>query len=132
MGIENQSNKTAQILVVDDSKIVRNQMFQILQDLGYQVLLAEDGEDCLQKVHQHDDIKMIFLDVNMPKLDGLEVIDELAKEGRTKDIAVIMVTTESSIDMANRVKEAGAKGWVTKPISSSIAKSLTDKFAKSS
>jgi two-component system chemotaxis response regulator CheY len=103
------------ILVVDDSDALRNQVSRALEAAGFDVLQAKDGLDGLTQA-QATDLAMILLDVNMPGLSGLDVLDRLCADGTTDKTPVLMLTTEAHETMVVRAKNAGAKGWVIKPV----------------
>jgi two-component system chemotaxis response regulator CheY len=80
---------------------------------GYQVIEAEDGADGIEKLKANKDVAMVISDVNMPNMNGLEMVEKLKAEGNT--VPVIMLTTEGAPDLIQRAKAAGAKGWLVKP-----------------
>ena len=104
------------VLVVDDSEAIRNQVSRALQGAGFDVSLAIDGLDALDRA-QAADLSMILLDVNMPGLSGLDLLDRLSANGTTKRVPVLMLTTEAQAAMVARAQNAGAKGWMIKPVS---------------
>lgn len=101
------------IMIVDDSKTIRQQVSFTLTKGGYQVVEAEDGQDGLEKLKANQDVAMIISDVNMPNMNGLEMVEKLKANGNT--VPVIMLTTEGAADLIQRAKAAGAKGWLVKP-----------------
>lgn len=101
------------IMIVDDSKTIRQQVSFTLTKGGYQVVEAEDGQDGLEKLKANADVAMIISDVNMPNMNGLEMVEKLKANGNT--VPVIMLTTEGAADLIQRAKAAGAKGWLVKP-----------------
>lgn len=101
------------IMIVDDSKTIRQQVSFTLTKGGYQVVEAEDGQDGLEKLKANQDVAMIISDVNMPNMNGLEMVEKLKAVGNT--VPVIMLTTEGAADLIQRAKAAGAKGWLVKP-----------------
>jgi len=90
----------SKILVVDDSSTVRDEVAGFLKKNGLDVDTAVDGRDGLAKLKASPGIKLVISDVNMPNMDGLNII---------------MLTTESSPAMKERGKAAGVKGWIVKP-----------------
>jgi len=102
------------VLVVDDSRTIRQQVGFTLTKEGYTVLEAEDGEDGLAKL-KGATVNMIISDVNMPKMDGLTMVETIRSNEEYKFIPIIMLTTESSGDKIERAKKAGASGWLVKP-----------------
>jgi len=102
------------ILVVDDSNTIRQQLAFALTRAGYEVIEAGDGREGLNQIAGNPDIAMIICDVNMPKMNGLEMIEEIAKN-KSSFAPVIMLTTEGGNELIERAKKSGAKGWLVKP-----------------
>lgn len=105
----------AQILVVDDSSTVRNEVGDFLKKNGLEVLLAVDGRDGLVKLKGDAGIKLVLSDVNMPNMDGLTMAEKIRSELNNNSVNIIMLTTENSPIMKERGKAAGIKGWIVKP-----------------
>lgn len=105
----------AQILVVDDSSTVRNEVGDFLKKNGLIVTLAVDGQDGLAKLKADPSIKLVVSDVNMPNMDGLTMAERIRGELKNSAVNIIMLTTESSPTMKERGKAAGIKGWIVKP-----------------
>jgi len=105
----------AQVLVVDDSSTVRNEVGDFLKNNGLSVALAVDGKDGLVKLQADPGIKLIVCDVNMPNMDGLTMCEKVRSELNNATVNIIMLTTENSPAMKERGKAAGVKGWIVKP-----------------
>ncbi|MCJ8270763.1 MAG: response regulator [Psychrosphaera sp.] len=105
----------AQILVVDDSATVRNEVGSFLQQQGLNIETAVDGKDGLDKLKRDSGIKLVISDVNMPNMDGLTMVEKVRNELGNKAVNIIMLTTESDPRMKERGKAAGVKGWIVKP-----------------
>ena len=105
----------AQVLVVDDSSTVRNEVGDFLKNNGMTVALAVDGKDGLVKLQADPGIKLIVCDVNMPNMDGLTMAEKVRGELNNSTVNIIMLTTENSPAMKDRGKAAGIKGWIVKP-----------------
>ncbi|WP_421775004.1 response regulator [Gracilimonas sp.] len=103
-------------LVVDDSKIMRSQVKRALDQLliaDFEFEEAMDGEDALGKFN--DDIQMLFVDWNMPKMTGVELARAIRDKGYA-DIPIIMVTAEKSMGKVDKaLNEGGANEYITKP-----------------
>lgn len=102
------------ILVVDDSETIRQQVAGALGPAGFAVIEAADGVIALERAFAND-ISMVILDVNMPRLGGLEVLEKLKADERTARVPVLMLTTEAQQSMIERAKKAGAAAWLVKP-----------------
>ena len=101
------------ILVVDDERAIRNSLKEILGDEGYDVDVAEDGAIGLEMAgKQHFDV--IFCDIKMPNMDGMEVLENLEKEGT--DAAVVMISGHGDIDSAVDCIKKGAFDFIQKPL----------------
>lgn len=102
------------ILVVDDSETVRQVLQLSLSTAGFDVIEAEDGVDALEKLADAR-IDMLITDLNMPNMDGLELIKRVRKEGSHRFTPIVMLTTESSEQKKQAGRAAGASGWIVKP-----------------
>lgn len=102
------------ILIVDDSETVRQVLQLALGNAGYQVVEAEDGFDALGKLSEAQ-VDMLITDLNMPNMDGLELIKKVREGGQHKFTPIVMLTTESSEEKKKAGREAGASGWIVKP-----------------
>ncbi len=101
------------ILVVDDERLVRWSLRQKCEEWGYQVLEAEAGEPGL-RLAQHESPDLVLLDVRLPDLSGLEVLDQLKKNGDAR--AVIMITADPQLDDVKAALKLGAYDFVGKPL----------------
>lgn len=102
------------ILVVDDSETVRQVLQLTLSKAGFDVVEAEDGVDALNKL-SNQPVDMVVTDLNMPNMDGLELIKKVRAEGEYRFTPIVMLTTESSEEKKKAGREAGASGWIVKP-----------------
>ena len=101
------------IMTVDDSSSVRQMVGFTLKDAGYEVLEAVDGKDALAKLS--GTVDMIITDLNMPNMDGIELIRQVRTLPDYKFIPIVMLTTESQAEKKQAGKDAGATGWIVKP-----------------
>lgn len=102
------------ILTVDDSAGVRRMVGLALSGAGYEVIEAVDGNDALSKL-DGSPVHMVITDLNMPNLDGIELIREVRNNPAYKFIPIIMFTTESQETKKREGRAAGATGWIVKP-----------------
>jgi two-component system chemotaxis response regulator CheY len=106
------------VLVIDDSETIRQQVKQALAGTGYQIIEAVDGLDGLEKLRSMGDLDMALCDVNMPRMNGLEMIAEAQRAGLK--IPIVMLTTEGQPSLIKRARESGAKGWIVKPFKAEL------------
>jgi two-component system chemotaxis response regulator CheY len=102
------------ILAVDDSASMRQMVSFTLRTAGYDVTEAVDGEDALDKVRAHD-FDLVLTDQNMPRLDGIGLTRALRDTPKFKATPILILTTESSDQMKQAGRAAGATGWLVKP-----------------
>ncbi len=101
------------IMTVDDSASVRQMVCLTLKDAGYAVIEACDGKDALAKLT--GPVDMIVTDLNMPNMDGIELIRSVRALPQYKFVPIVMLTTESQASKKEEGKSAGATGWILKP-----------------
>jgi len=102
------------ILMVDDSASVRQMMSFTLQNAGYEVIEARDGQEALE-IYPTSGANMLITDLNMPKMDGYGLIEEVRRHPGSRFLPIIMLTTESEQGKRDQAKALGASGWITKP-----------------
>lgn len=101
------------ILIVDDSETIRQSVASALETAGFQVLQARDGLEGIERI-LGDKPAMVILDVNMPRLNGLDMLERL--DLKSSNLPVLLLTTEVQPSMIARAKQAGARGWMVKPV----------------
>ncbi len=102
------------ILAVDDSASMRQMVSFTLKSAGYQVVEAVDGQDALEKVSDKS-FDLVLTDQNMPRMDGLSLTKALRGSDRYRATPILILTTESSDQMKQAGRAAGATGWLVKP-----------------
>lgn len=109
----------AKILIVDDSATIRHQLRTCLTEAGYEVIEADNGAVGLQKA-RCEVFDLMIVDVNMPVMNGLEMLAAIQEiEGR-EEVPSFVLTTESSREMVARGKKCGAVAWIVKPFKPKI------------
>lgn len=103
------------ILVVDDSKTVRNLVAFILKSEGFKVTTAEDGLDGLEKLYSMQQIDLIISDVNMPRMDGFTFIRSVREQDTYKDVPIIILSTEGQEKDIQTGMGFGANLYMVKP-----------------
>lgn len=102
------------ILAVDDSASMRQMVSFTLKNAGYSVVEAVDGEDAFDKAKTRE-FDLVLTDQNMPRLDGIGLTRKLREHPNFKATPILILTTESSDQMKQAGRAAGATGWLVKP-----------------
>lgn len=102
------------ILAIDDSPTMRNMLRLALSGEDYDITLAVDGVDGIEKLAEADPA-VVITDINMPRLDGFGVIDQVRQSPTHPNVPILVLTTESGQELKQRAKAAGATGWIVKP-----------------
>ena len=102
------------IRAVDDSPTVRQVLQLSLEEAGYKVVAATDGEDALKKL-ELDCVDLIVTDLDMPRMDGINLIRQVRNRPGNRFMPIIMLTSESLPEKKQAGKAAGASGWINKP-----------------
>ena len=117
------------ILTVDDSASVRQMVAFTLRKAGYEVVEAVDGKDGLGKVAS-EKFDLIITDLNMPNVDGLQLIATTRKTAGYSFTPILMLTTESQAEKKDAGRKAGATGWIVKPFNAEQLISVVQKLVK--
>ncbi len=105
---------SVKVLAIDDSRTIRELLRATLESQGFIYECAVDGVDGVEKfgIFNPD---VVITDINMPRLDGFGVIEQLRGAPVATSVPIIVLTTEYSDDMKARARDAGATGWMVKP-----------------
>ncbi|MDL1970011.1 MAG: response regulator [Candidatus Desulfofervidaceae bacterium] len=105
------------ILIVDDSATMRKVILRTIRQSGYKVdeiIEAGNGKEALEKVKSNK-IDLIMTDINMPEMNGLEMIEILKSLPKTREIPILVISTEGAEDIVGKAKAMGVNGFVRKP-----------------
>jgi CheY-like chemotaxis protein len=105
--------KPKKVLVVDDSKLLHRMFEMMLRQ--YPLVHAYDGREALDLLGEHEDVDLILLDINMPRMNGLEFLSVVKGDAHLARIPVVIITTEGTEDDTQRGLQAGASAYVKKP-----------------
>ena len=117
------------ILTVDDSASVRQMVGFTLRKADYEVVEAVDGKDGLAKVSSGK-FDLIVTDLNMPNMDGIQMITAVRKLPGYSFIPILMLTTESQAEKKDAGRKAGATGWIVKPFNADQLIAVVQKLVK--
>lgn len=120
----------AQILVVDDSPVVVNELTTFFTNEGFEVIEASDGVEGLRQIKAHPEVQLMMVDVNMPNMDGLTMVEKIRNEVGNNTVQILMLTTEGSPSMKARAKKSGVKGWIVKPFNGPAILGIVRKLVK--
>ncbi len=116
------------VLAVDDSRTMRNLLEAALTQAGFDVHLAEDGEDGLRVLREADP-DVVVTDINMPRLDGFGLIEAIRGTTHARSLPILVLTTESAPELKERARAAGATGWIVKPFDETKLVSAIERVA---
>jgi two-component system, chemotaxis family, chemotaxis protein CheY len=102
------------VLIVDDSATMRQMVSFTLKQAGFAVLEAGDGQQGLERLAGAR-VDLIVTDLNMPRMDGIELIRHVRSLAASKHLPILMLTTESQQEKRQQGRAAGATGWMVKP-----------------
>ncbi len=118
------------ILVVDDSSVVRSVIGKTIGLAGIEtenIFYAENGEVALDII-KNNWLDIIFADINMPVMNGIEMINKMAEDGLMNEVPVVVISTEGSQTRIDQLKEKGIQGYIRKPFSPEKIKEVFDKI----
>ena len=105
---------TIKVLAIDDSRTMRNMLNYALAGAGFDVTLAEDGQDGLEKLNNCDP-DVVITDLNMPVMDGFGFIENVRGQAHWLGLPILILTTESAEELKAKARKMGATGWIVKP-----------------
>jgi two-component system, cell cycle response regulator len=108
------STPASSLLVVDDNSMNRIMLSRYITKLGYQATLVENGRQALEKL-QTEPFDLVLLDVEMPEMDGYQVLEQLKADPRLRDIPVIMISAVEELESVVKCIELGAQDYLPKP-----------------
>lgn len=118
----------AKVLIVDDAATVRQQVRVALQQAGFETVEAVDGVEGIEQLGAHRDVRLIIADINMPRMDGIEMLGAIGKDPALAGVPILMLTTEGNPELVRRAKEAGAVGWIVKPFKAHLLVAAAQKL----
>ena len=108
-------------LVVDDSRVMRLILSQMLKDVGFtEVGQAQHGQEALAYFESNHDTQVALVDWNMPEMNGIELVEAVRRDHRLNDVRLVMVTTELEMAQIERALTLGANEYVMKPFTKDV------------
>jgi class 3 adenylate cyclase len=109
------STPPGELLVVDDNRVNRLLLGRALEQFGHAVSFAENGRQALEALRQRR-VDLVLLDIEMPEMDGYQVLEALAADSRLREIPVVMMSSIEEVDSVARCIEMGAEDYLFKPV----------------
>ena len=107
--------KRGRVLVADDHPEMRQNLTRLLRLEGFDVVSSSNGRLALDLIEKEGPFELALLDINMPEMDGLTVLQTLRAQDKTRRLPVILITGEADINSITRGKELGAQDYLCKP-----------------
>lgn len=117
------------VLVVDDYGSVRQQVSLALSPAGFEVIEAIDGQMGVDVIVADHSLSLVICDVNMPRMNGLDLLRIVREKPAHAELPIIMLTTDGQPAQIRRAKDLGARGWVVKPFNPAQLLSAVQKLA---
>lgn len=105
------------ILVADDEPHIGRIIKMKLEQGPFRVSIAEDGEQALREIRSHQDLALVVLDLMMPGISGMDVLEKMREEGRLEELPTIVLTAVGEEDQQHKARALGAREFLTKPFS---------------
>jgi two-component system chemotaxis response regulator CheY len=115
------------VLIADDSPTTRMLVGWVLARGHYEVLEASNGQDSLALLAQQE-VSLLLCDVNMPDMDGFQLVEHLRKELGQTSLPILMLTAEHDDALIARARDVGAQGWVIKPFKAEMLLAAIDQL----
>ncbi len=120
------------ILIVDDQKIIRQMIKSMTKESSYEYVEASNGKEGLDILDNNEDVSLILLDLNMPIMDGLEMLIKMRKDEIHTTTPVIFISSARGEDAIEKAKELGIKKWLHKPFKKDELLATIDSATKDS
>lgn len=118
------------VIVIDDSRVVRQQVRAALAELPIEILEAADGQEGEATIRAAGEVALVVCDVNMPLVSGIMLLRNLKSDEATRGVPVLMLTTEGHPDLVREARQLGAVGWLVKPFKPNLLVEAVKKLAK--
>jgi two-component system chemotaxis response regulator CheY len=117
------------VLIVDDNATIRSLSRKVLEGIGFEVKEAEDGQAGVEAA-QADAFQLVLADINMPRMNGIDMIAEIRKLDGYARVPILIISTENNAEIMKRGKAVGANGWLVKPFQREKLLGILQKLVK--
>lgn len=118
----------SQVVVADDSAVMINEVTSFLKGNGIETLIACNGQECFDLLKQKPSVPLAIVDINMPIMDGLTMIETVRRELPDCKTNFFVLTTEFDRKSKEKGRELGVKGWIIKPFKGDIVIATLKKY----
>ena len=118
----------SKVLVIDDSKTARKEVVRVVHNHGILTHEAQNGKEALALLEEKGNISLVFCDVNMPDMNGIEFLEAVKANPKHEKLPIVMLTSEATQDVMRRAKELGVTGWIIKPADPNTVNTLLATF----
>ena len=130
LAVASPSREARRLLLVDDSISVRKVVGHMLEKAGFQVVTASDGAEALERLSEVS-FHAVITDLEMPRLNGFQLIQDLRRRPATRDIPVVVLTTRAGAQHLNLARWLGVEHYLSKPVDEAVFVRLIDSLASS-
>lgn len=123
-----EDNKKYKILIAEDNLINQLVIKKMLEPKGYQIKLTNDGQKCVDEFSTNPDYDIIFMDLRMPNLDGIEATNYIRNTLKNTTIPIIALTADVTQETQNSISQYYMNDYLSKPIDSEILETILDKW----
>jgi chemosensory pili system protein ChpA (sensor histidine kinase/response regulator) len=109
-----EASRAPLVMVVDDSITMRKVTSRVLDNHSIEVMTAQDGVDAIEQLHDHVP-DLMLLDIEMPRMDGYELLEHVRADSRLRHVPVVMITSRAGQKHRRKARQAGANAYLTKP-----------------
>lgn len=117
------------VLIIDDSPTIRQQVRLTLTKAGFDVVEAVDGVEGKDRIGADGAIAVVICDVNMPRMNGIDLVRAVKSDPSYAQLPIVMLTTEAKPELMQKAKSYGAKAWIVKPFKPELLTAAVNKLA---
>ena len=119
------------VLIIDDSVTIRSMVGIAFKNLGWESETAKSGEDALDIIKGKEVYDFFVVDINMPGINGIELMKQMRSKAIYKKTPMLVLTTESGDDLKQQGRDVGASGWMVKPFKPEVMQAAVNRLCRS-
>lgn len=121
---------TKKVLIIDDSVTIRSMVGIAFKNLGWESETAKSGEDALEIIKSGGLFDFFVVDINMPGINGIELMKQMRKQPAYRKTPMLVLTTESGEGLKQEGRDVGASGWMVKPFKPEVMQAAVSRLCK--